>query len=256
MIFLNCGAPKGNQSQDGLIWEGDFGSRYALGIQKTVSATPSDQASGVPTVPYMTARIFETPYNYTFPVTPGRKFVRLHFYPSNFTDPKFVASDSFFSASVGPYTLLNNFSPLLAAQAVNFDYISKEFSVNVSMNTLNLTFTPSPANKKAFAFVNGIEIVSTPQIFDGSDTFIQPQIVGTTSTLAYEHTALETVVRLNVGGQSVSPVDDSGLYREWDDDSPYLYGAGENSWLDADNAVSRTYSKDPSVTIKYSDTIP
>ncbi|KAK1272295.1 Receptor-like protein kinase FERONIA [Acorus gramineus] len=248
MIFLNCGAPKGNQSsQDGLSWEGDIGSSYALGIQKTVSATPSDQAPGVPMVPYMTARIFQTPYTYSFPVTPGRKFVRLHFYPSNFTDPKFVTPDSFFSVSVGPYTLLNNFSALLTAQAMSYNYIIKEFSVNISSSTLNLTFTPSPANKKAFAFVNGIEIVSMPQFFGGSDTFSQPQIVGTTSTLTIgEHTALETVTRLNVGGQTVSATADSGLYRQWDDDAIYIYGA----------AVGVTNSKDPNVTINYPTTIP
>ncbi|KAK1272301.1 Receptor-like protein kinase FERONIA [Acorus gramineus] len=268
MIFLNCGAPKGNQSQDGLSWEGDFGSRYALGIQKTVSATPSDQAFGVPTVPYMTARIFQTPYTYSFPVTPGRKFVRLHFYPSNFTDPKFVTPDSFFSVSVGPYTLLNNFSALLTAQAMSYNYIIKEFSVNISSSTLNLTFTPSPANKKAFAFVNGIEIVSMPQFFGGSDTFTQPQIVGTMTTLPIdEYTAFETVARLNVGGSTVSPVDDSGLYREWDDDSIYIYGAavgrlgvlsgmGRRIDIHLGGAVGVTYPKDPNVTIKYSDTLP
>ncbi|KAK1283572.1 Receptor-like protein kinase FERONIA [Acorus calamus] len=248
-IFLNCGASsKGNQtSQDGLSWEADFGSGYAAGIQNTVSATPSAQDPSIPTIPYMTARIFQSPYTYSFPVTPGRKFVRLHFYPSNFTDPKFVTPDSFFSVSIGPHTLLNNFSALLTAQAMNFDYIRKEFSVNISSNTLNLTFTPSPANKNAFAFVNGIEIVSTPQIFGSSDPLNQPKLVGTTSTLPIdEHTAFETVTRLNVGGKTVSAKDDSGLYREWDDDSIYIYGAG----------VGVTYPKDSNVTIKYPDTIP
>ncbi|KAK1284078.1 Receptor-like protein kinase FERONIA [Acorus calamus] len=248
-IFLNCGASsKGNQtSQDGLSWEADFGLGYAAGIQKTVSATPSAQDPSIPTIPYMTARIFQTPYTYSFPVTPGRKFVRLHFYPSNFTDPKFAASDSLFSVSIGPYTLLNNFSALLTAQATDNNYVIKEFSVNISSNTLNLMFTPSPANKKAFAFVNGIEIVPMPQIFVQDDVFRQPLIVGTTSTLTIsEHMALETVARLNVGGQRVSPVEDSGLYREWDDDSLYVYGA----------AVGVTYPKDPNVTIKYPDTVP
>ncbi|KAK1283647.1 Receptor-like protein kinase FERONIA [Acorus calamus] len=77
-IFLDCGATsKGKQpSQDGLSWEADFGSGYAAGIQKTVSATPSAQDLSIP---YRTARIFQTPYTYSFPVTPGRKFVRLHF---------------------------------------------------------------------------------------------------------------------------------------------------------------------------------
>ncbi|KAK1270264.1 Receptor-like protein kinase FERONIA [Acorus gramineus] len=256
MIFLDCGASKGNQtSQDGLSWEGDVGSGYALGIQKTVSATPSDQASGVPMVPYMTARIFQTPYTYSFPVTPGRKFVRLHFYPSDYTNPDFRASNSYFSASVGSYTLLNNFSALLTAQALNYDYISKEFSVNISSSVLNLTFTPSPSNKNAFAFVNGIEIVSIPQIFGDVNNFIKTPLIGPMNDMTdtqfrasgtTDKTAFETVARLNVGGASVSANGDSGLYRKWDDDSIYIYGA----------AVGVTYPKDPNVTIKYSDIVP
>ncbi|KAK1271763.1 Receptor-like protein kinase FERONIA [Acorus gramineus] len=247
-ILLNCGAPSGKlYALDGRAWGGDIRSSYAPAIKNTVSAIPSNQNSSIPTVPYMTTRIFKTQFTYTFPVTPGRKFIRLYFYPSNYTNLNFTASNSSFTVSVGSYTLLRNFSALLTTQAMNRDYMTKEFSVNVSSNTLNLTFTPSSAKENAFAFVNGIEIVSTPQIFNGSDIFSQPLIVGTTSTLTIdEHTALETVVRLNVGGQSVSPVDDSRLYREWDDDSPYIYGA----------VVGMTYPKDPNVTIKYSDTIP
>ncbi|KAK1283158.1 Receptor-like protein kinase FERONIA [Acorus calamus] len=44
----------------------------------------------------------------------------------------------------------------------------------------------------------------------------------------------------------MSATDDSGLYREWDDDSIYIYGAAE----------SVTYPKDPNVTIDYPTTIP
>ncbi|KAK1283646.1 Receptor-like protein kinase FERONIA [Acorus calamus] len=254
-IFLNCGASKGNlTSQDGLIWEGDVGSGYAPGIQKTVSATPSYQDPNAPTVPYMTARIFQTPYTYSFPVTPGRKFVRLHFYPSDYTDPDFRASNSYFSASVGSYTLLNNFSALLTAQALNYDYISKEFSVYISSSILNLTFTPSPSNKNAFAFVNGIEIVSMPQIFGDFNNFSNITFIGSMNYMTLpqyialettDKTAFETVARLNVGGSTVYAMADR-LYREWDDDSMYIYGA----------AVGVTYLKDPNVTIRYSDTVP
>ncbi|KAK1284214.1 Receptor-like protein kinase FERONIA [Acorus calamus] len=119
----------------------------------------SARAMLLASIPYMTARIFQIPYTYSFPVIPDRKFVRLYFYPLNYTNPNFVVSDSFFSVSIGPHTLLNNFNPLLTTQA-----ITKEFSINISTNTLNLTFTPSSVKNKPFAFINGIEIVSTPQI--------------------------------------------------------------------------------------------
>ncbi|KAK1284127.1 Receptor-like protein kinase FERONIA [Acorus calamus] len=200
-ILLNCGAQSGKQmDQEGRSWASDVGSSYAPGIQYTVSTTPSNKNSSVPTIPYMTTRIFQTQYTCSFPVTPGRKFVRLYFYPSNYANPNFVVSDSFFSVSVGPYTMLNNFNPLLTTQAM-----TKEFSINISSNTLNLTFTPSVAKKKAFAFVNGIEIVSMPQSFSDSKLANPPLIVGSTSTMTVDqYTALETVVRLNVGGNSFS----------------------------------------------------
>ncbi|KAK1284215.1 Receptor-like protein kinase FERONIA [Acorus calamus] len=240
-------------SPGGLTWEGDDGSSYSLGIQNgTLSAMPSVQDPSVPTVPYMTAQFFETQYTYSFPVTPGRKFVRLHFYPTDYTSStdhniNFTIPISFFTVSVGSYIFLDNFSALLNAQAMNKNYFIKEFSVNISSNTLNLTFTPSSAKKNAFAFVNGIEIVSTSQIFIRRDSFSQPIMVGMTSTLTIdEHTAFETVKRLNVGGQTVSATDDSGLYREWEDDSVYIYEA----------AVGVTYPKDPDVTIMYPVTIP
>ncbi|KAK1284368.1 Receptor-like protein kinase FERONIA [Acorus calamus] len=173
--FLNCGVP-------------------------TLSATPSIQDPSIPTVPYMTARIFKTPYTYTFPVIPGRKFVRLHFYPTDYAitnlNINFTVSLSFFNVSVGSYIFLDNFSALLNAQAINKHYFIKEFSVHISSNRLDLTFAPSKNN--TFAFVNGIQIVSMPQIFGSSDPFNQPKIVGTTATLTInENTAFETVARLN-----------------------------------------------------------
>ncbi|KAK1283227.1 Receptor-like protein kinase FERONIA [Acorus calamus] len=249
-IFLNCGASSNQLSPDGISWEGDVGSSYAPGIQKTVSATASNRNFSVPRVPYMTARIFHSRYTYSFPVTPGRKFVRLHFYPSSYTDPDFNPSNSYFSASVGSYTLLNNFSALLTAQATNSEYVTREFSINILSSILNLTFTPSSSNKSAFAFVNGIEIVPTPQIFGDFNNFSKtndmtvPQFIALETT---DKTAFETVVRLNVGGQTVSAIDDSGgLYREWKDDSIYIYGT----------AMGVTYPRDPNVTIDYPDTTP
>ncbi|KAK1312631.1 Receptor-like protein kinase FERONIA [Acorus calamus] len=244
-ILVNCGSSGNSTAPDGRTWVGDANSNYAIGADKTISATPSSQESSVPTVPYMTARIFQTQFTYTFPVSPGRKFIRLYFYPSNYTIPSFVDSDSFFSVSVGPFTLLSNFSALLTGQSS----VIREFSVNASLNALNLTFAPSRARKDTFAFVNGIEIVSMPDIFDsGSDALNQPSIVGTKSTFPVnQYTALQTVARLNVGGQTVTPSGDSGLYRTWENDDPkYIYGA----------ASGVTYPKDPNVTIKYPASVP
>ena len=51
-------------------------------------------------------------------------------------------------------------------------------------------------------------------------------IVGQNSPFYIDNsTALENVYRLNVGGNYISPSQDTGLYRSWGDDLPYIYGA-------------------------------
>ncbi|KAK1286544.1 Receptor-like protein kinase FERONIA [Acorus calamus] len=248
-ILVNCGS-SGNSTDDGRTWVGDSNSNYAVGTDKTITAIPASQDPSVPTVPYMTARIFQTQFTYSFTVSPGRKFIRLYFYPSNYTNPNFVDSDSFFSVSAGPFTLLSNFSALLNGQSSGQSSLVREFSIDVLSNALKLTFAPAPAPKNAFAFVNGIEIVSMPDIFNsGSNAFNQPTLVGTTTPfLVNQNTALQTVARVNVGGNTVNPPDDSGLlYRKWEDDDPkYIYGA----------ATGVAYPKDLNVTIRYPTSVP
>ncbi|KAK1286570.1 Receptor-like protein kinase FERONIA [Acorus calamus] len=243
-ILVNCGSSD-NFTADGRTWVGDTNSNYAVGTDKTITAIPASQDPSVPTVPYMTARIFQTQFTYSFTVSPGRKFIRLYFYPSNYTNPNFVDSDSFFSVSAGPFTLLSNFSALFTGRSS----VIREFSMNVSSNALKLTFAPAPTPKNAFAFVNGIEIVSMPDFFHLSlNELDQPIIVGMTSTFVVDqYTTLQTVPRLNVGGNMVNPPDDSGpLYRTWENDEQYIDAA----------ASGVTYSKDPNVTIKYPASIP
>ncbi|CAL9134999.1 unnamed protein product, partial [Musa textilis] len=236
-ILLNCGASGQANDTDFRTWTGDAGSKYGPSLN-AVGFTAPQQDSSVPEVPYLTARVFTSPYTYSFPVGPGRKYVRLHFYPSNYSNH--AASDAFFSVTSDTHTLLSNFSAYLTADSLNYAYLTREFSVNVSTGGLNLTFTPSTVHPNAFAFVNGIEIVSIPDIFSSAS----PMLVMGGSSVVYtidQDWALETVYRLNVGGQSLSPTQDSGLFRSWDDDSPYIYGAG----------FGVTYSNDPNVTISY-----
>ncbi|MBA0845562.1 hypothetical protein Goarm_000064, partial [Gossypium armourianum] len=58
-------------------------------------------------------------------------------------------------------------------------------------------------------------------------------------------TAFETVYRLNVGGATVANINDTGMFRTWRDDSPYIFGA----------AVGTTPSQF-NVTIKYTKETP
>jgi hypothetical protein len=52
-----------------------------------------------------------------------------------------------------------------------------------------------------------------PLTYVGSDVFFY----------LYNTTALETVYRLNVGGQDISSTGDTGMYRTWHQDSEYLF---------------------------------
>ncbi|KAJ4817010.1 Malectin/receptor-like protein kinase family protein [Rhynchospora pubera] len=242
LILLNCGASGQSNDSDGRVWTGDTGSKFATSLTSPGSTAPF-QDSSVPQIPYMTARMFSSPFTYSFPLGSGRKFVRLHFYASNYSSR--ASSDGVFSVTAGDTTLLSNFSVYQTSDALNYAYLVREFSVNVTTSSLDLTFTPSPDHPNSYAFVNGIEIVSTPDLFGSSTPYL---VMGGTPTMfpVDPNTSLQTMYRLNVGGKAVSPPGDSGLYRSWEDDSPYIFGAG----------FGVTYSNDPNVTIKYPTTLP
>ncbi|XP_068668109.1 receptor-like protein kinase FERONIA [Aristolochia californica] len=239
-ILLNCGASRDVPDTDGRQWNGDVGSGFAPSSQNTLTSRANSQAPSVTEVPYMTARIFRSEFTYSFPVGAGRKAVRLHFYPSSYDNLN--ASAALFSVTSGPYTLLSNFSAYLSAQSLNFDYVVEEFAINVTGGFLNLTLTPTKSVPNAYAFVNGIEVVSIPNnIFGNEDA----PLVGAPNQLfpVQDNTVLQNLYRLNVGGRYIPPTNDPIRSRSWDDDSPYIYGAG----------FGITNIKDPNFTINFPD---
>ncbi|XP_057804354.1 receptor-like protein kinase FERONIA [Salvia miltiorrhiza] len=220
-IFLNCGGPPDSADTDGRKWTSDIGSKFALSTTKSSTATASVQKPSVPEVPYMSARIFQSEFTYSFPVASGRKFLRLHFYPASYNGLN--ASDAIFSVTSGEFTLMRNFSAALTTEALNYDYMMKEFSVNVPDEVLNVTFTPSPNATNSYAFINGIEVISHPDIYSTDGTEV---VVGQSTGFDINNsTALENVYRLNVGGNDISSSGDTGLFRSWRDDSVYIFGA-------------------------------
>ena len=242
-ILLNCGGPLEATDYDGRKWTTDVGSKYLSASGKSTISQAATLEPSVPEVPYMSARIFYSNFTYRIPVVAGRKFVRLYFYPAS--DASLDASNAVFSATAGSYTLLNNFSAAQTTEALNFTVLVKEYSINVKGATLDISFVPSAKAPKAYAFVNGIEIVSMPDIYSSTDGTLM--IVGQNAPFYIDNsTALENVYRLNVGGNHISPSHDTGLYRSWAHDLPYLYGA----------AFGVSYSVDPNVTIQYPPSIP
>ncbi|KAL1536300.1 hypothetical protein AAHA92_28975 [Salvia divinorum] len=216
-LLLNCGA-SGNEAidSDGRKWSPD--GKF-LSTHDSLSSTANSQDPSLPSiVPYMHSRIFKSETAYKFPISPkSRHWIRLHFYPSSYG--RLDSASAFFSVSAAGFTLLHNFSTTLTAQALTQAYIITEFTINhLNSPLLDLTFTPLIN----FAFINGIEIIPIPEIF-------QPQ---------QNSYAMQTMFRLNVGGQFISTSQDS---RTWYDDSRHIYGAGLGLATRADNDVAIEY---------------
>ncbi|KAG5223749.1 receptor protein [Salix suchowensis] len=229
-ILLNCGASSNLSSPDGRSWDGDSQSKFAASNPPEASSVfnSSTQDPSVQQVPYMTARIFHSKFTYTFPLLPGPKFVRLYFYPAAYSN--LDISTSYFSLSANNYKLLNNFSASLTVSAITppVEYFTKEFIITVWDNQkFELTFSPSPSS---FAFINGIEIISMPDSFYARGNDNPLTYVGVDSLFYLDNTTtLETVYRLNVGGQYINSIGDTGMYRTWNPDSEYLLGSFGNT---------------------------
>ncbi|KAJ7961061.1 Receptor-like protein kinase [Quillaja saponaria] len=239
-ILLNCGGPPDITDTDGRKWTSDIGSKFASSGGNSNTSEAATQDPAVPQVPYTTARVFKSQFTYSFPVASGRKFVRLYFYPASYSGLN--ASSALFSVTAQSYTLLKNFSVVQTTAALNYAFIIKEYSVNVEGEKLNITFTPSSNASNAYAFVNGIEVVSMPDIYSSTDGAM---IVGQNVPFTTDNsTALESAYRLNVGGSDISPSHDRGLFRSWSDDMPYLFGAAFGVTETADSNLTIAFPPD------------
>ncbi|KAL3536618.1 hypothetical protein ACH5RR_005079 [Cinchona calisaya] len=237
-ILLSCGGPSNSTDTDGRTWYSDIGSKFVSATAKSSTSPASVQKPSVPQVPYMNARVFQSDYTYSFPVAPGRKFIRLYFYPASYSGLN--ASNAIFSVTSGPFMLMKNFSAAQTTEALNYYYITKEFSIHVPSEVLNLTFTPASIPSNSYAFINGIEVVSHPDIYNTEDGSVF--IVGQSAPFFIDNsTALENVFRLNVGGNAISPSQDTGLFRSWNVDSRYIFSGALGATNEADPTVNITY---------------
>ncbi|KAI3439496.1 Protein kinase domain-containing protein [Psidium guajava] len=230
-IAVDCGsstssiATEDNRTR---IGDADGSSNYSP-IEKTRSSVIAKANSSSPDVRSLirddTARLSRFEFAYTFHVTTGPKFVRLHFFPSDYLG--FRRADSFFSVKAAGYTLLRNFRAHLFADYTNSTSFSKEFCLTVGDDQmLNITFTPTPGDSHTYAFVNGIEVVSMPEsLYYNTVVDLKEEIklAGGAAPYTFGATdALEAVKRLNVGGQYIRPAEDTGMYRTWEADDIYV----------------------------------
>ncbi|PRQ53346.1 putative protein kinase RLK-Pelle-CrRLK1L-1 family [Rosa chinensis] len=229
-ITIACGN-SGTQINkfDNRTWSGDINSEFCPFEQDQVGnntsqvrKAPSSSFTG--RVPYTTARVSHSTFTYRFSLTTGQKFIRLYFYHASYAD--FDRSKALFSVEAGDYTLLQDFNASATVDAAGVETIYREFCLNIydGDQILSITFTPSKA-KQAYAFINGIEIVSMPTYlyYTAAQSNAAHYIGGGDRFPIQENTAMEMVYRINIGGSSVSSSQDTGMYRNWNgDDVTYL----------------------------------
>lgn len=160
---------------------------------------------------YQSVRIFLATVSYKFEIQrEGRHWVRLYFSP--FPNSGHNLTSASMTVVTGNFVLLSNFT----FRNYNGSSLFKEYAINMTSDTLFLTFIPS---NNSVAFVNAIEVVSIPdEVFP--DQALAPSSsapVGGLSKLA-----LETIYRLNMGGPILTPQNDT-LGRNWYLDEKYLH---------------------------------
>ncbi|XP_027365326.1 receptor-like protein kinase ANXUR2 [Abrus precatorius] len=238
-LILGCGLGEGGgKDADGRQWIPD--NKYLSEGNSITSKASFQDPSLLSEVPYMTSRVFTSEAIYKFPVKPDKRYwLRLHFYPNIYGT--YDTFNSYFSVTAHGVILLSNFSASITCQALSQAYLDREYSLApLNSDTLTVTFKPSDKHNGAFAFVNGIQLIEMPELFDSAS------LVGyNEQTVDAKSLHFQTMFRLNVGGQYISPVDDSGLSRMWYDDTPYLYGAATGVTNQAAKDVKINYQSMP-----------
>ncbi|XP_018505072.2 receptor-like protein kinase FERONIA [Pyrus x bretschneideri] len=228
-ITVKCGHPGHLFNQDDKRnWSGDVNSKFTpIDVHQAAGGNTSvfkeaPHGSSVSQIPYTTVRLSRSEFTYRFNLTAGQKFIRLYFYPVSY--PDFDRSKALFTVKAGGFTLLNDFNASVNADAYGMETVYREFCINIEEEeqSLNITFTPSrsKASPDAYAFINGIEIVSMPPNLYYTAPEDDPhriKYIGNENNFyrVENVTALETVYRINIGGAAVDVDKDTGLYRDW-----------------------------------------
>ncbi|CAM0912521.1 unnamed protein product [Alopecurus aequalis] len=227
-FYVDCGGTAAVDTKDGKAFKTDAQTNQLLAAKDAIKV--ADDKADVPSPVYRTARIFKEEAVYSFPLTvPGWHFIRLYFFPLKNGD---------FDLATATFTVATDTNVLLHSFTADAKPVMKEYLVNATENKIEIKFTPL---KSSAAFINAIEVVNAPDELI-SDTAMTVSPLAPTSRLS--EAAYQVVYRLNVGGPSIGPVNDT-LGRQWDNDGSYLQPK------DAAQDVSV-----PTSTIKYPDTYP
>lgn len=236
-FLVNCGA-NSSVNVDGRRWIGDLVPNDNFTVSSTGVAATDSTANGDSL--YRTARIFYNGLNYTFAGVQGNYFVRLHFCPFPFEN--YNVNESSFSVVANGLKLLADFNvpgeisdKYLPVQNSNSNSSSlslvKEYILAIN-DVLVVEFIPS---KGSFGFINAMEIV--PVIGTLFADLVR-RVGGSDANVSGR--GIETMYRLNVGGQEIRPDQDSDLWRKWEVDSSYMITA--DAGVEIKNSSNVTYA--------------
>ncbi|KAJ8752945.1 hypothetical protein K2173_008680 [Erythroxylum novogranatense] len=208
--LLNCGSTT-SVSVDNRNFLADSvkpGSDF-ISSGRSVSVTNKNPSANSLTL-YHTARVFTKASGYKFSIKRnGTHLVRFHFSP--FVAEGFNMLTAKFSVAFDGYTILSDFSTQVL--------VVKEYILKVDSEMVEILF--SPEVDEGYAFVSGIELFSAPGdlIIDQGARLVTEngieEITNVTSNV------LETIHRINVGGSTLTPFNDT-LWRTWIPDDDFL----------------------------------
>ncbi|OMP04580.1 hypothetical protein COLO4_09464 [Corchorus olitorius] len=206
--LIACGSST-NVTFQGRTFVPDTG-HSSLSLKSGNSFVASSNSSA-PAPIYQSARIFSGIASYKFNIKQeGRHWVRLYFYPLAKSGQDLTSAP--ITVVTDDFVLLNNFT----FKNFNGSFLFKEYAINVTSDTLTLTFIPS---NNSVSFVNAIEVVSIP------DAVLPDQALALNPSTPFSglsEFALETVYRLNMGGPLITAQNDT-LGRTWENDVKYLH---------------------------------
>ncbi|KAF2314291.1 hypothetical protein GH714_025091 [Hevea brasiliensis] len=135
---------------------------------KSVTSVVAVSNSSFPSPIYQSARIFSKVASYKFQIQQeGRHWIRLYFYPVPNSGQNLTSAS--ITAVTDDFVLLNNFT----FKNYKGSYLFKEYAVNVTSDSLTLSFIPS---NNSVTFVNAIEVVSIPDgIFPDQAFSVNPR---------------------------------------------------------------------------------
>ncbi|KAK9021341.1 hypothetical protein V6N11_011333 [Hibiscus sabdariffa] len=211
--LINCGSSE-VKLDDGRVFKSDSETSSYLSTDEDIQRTADSIPEGAFTnsTPsslkdlYKSARIFTSDSKYLLYIAePGKHWIRLYFYPIH--HDKYDLTTAVFTVQTEKYVLLHDFS------MDDSKVVLKEYLVNATQR-LSIVFKPQ---KGSFAFINALEIEAIPDELLSDSASSVPEGNTASGLLNF---ALEVSYRLNMGGPTINPKNDT-LWRTWAPDEPY-----------------------------------